>query len=170
MSILSIGWDIGGWQGKNHGFALIGMEDGGEPELIGQPQTLRIPSGQKESGGLFELEDLVEELGEVQFSDYDKIVIAVDAPLGLPRAFKNFINDPNLIEKRPNREIDNPLAYRKTEQHIYRSFCKKPLSAPFGRLGTSMTVAMVHARHWAKSGFFVVPQQRSQKWSRQIHH
>lgn len=159
MSTLSIGWDVGGWQGKNHGFALMKINSNRKPVIIGKPITLKIPNSQKQSGGLFELEKVVEEAGGGQLSDYEKVVVAVDAPLGLPSAFKKFINDTDYIERRPGIEIDNPLAYRLTERDIYKTVGKKPLSAPFGRLGTSMTVAMTHARYWAKKGFKTAPQQ-----------
>ena len=50
-------------------------------------------------------------------------------------------------------ELDNPLAYRETDRHIYRTFLKKPLSGSFHKLGNNATVAMVHInRYWGGCG------------------
>ena len=38
-------------------------------------------------------------------------------------------------------ELDNPLAYRETDRHIYRTFLKRPLSGSFDELGNNATVA-----------------------------
>jgi hypothetical protein len=49
-------------------------------------------------------------------------------------------------------EIENPLAYRETDRHIYRTFRKKPLSGSFDKLGNNATVAMVHTRRLSTAG------------------
>ena len=52
-------------------------------------------------------------------------------------------------------ELDNPLAYRETDRHIYRTFLKRPLSGSFDKLGNNATVAMVHTSardRWPTSG------------------
>ena len=49
-------------------------------------------------------------------------------------------------------EIDNPLAYRETDRHVYRAFGKKPLSGSFDKLGNNATVAMVYTRRLSATG------------------
>ncbi len=42
----------------------------------------------------------------------------------------------------PEREIDNPYAYRDCERWLYQQYGKKPLSATFDRLGNNATLAL----------------------------
>lgn len=60
-------------------------------------------------------------------------------------------------------ELDNPLAYRETDRHIYRTFLKRPLSGSFDKLGNNATVAMVHTSRLATAGQLrVAPFDESQ--------
>lgn len=42
----------------------------------------------------------------------------------------------------PQREIDNPYAYRDCERWLHQQYGKKPLSATFDRLGNNATLAL----------------------------
>lgn len=164
--ILVIGWDVGGWMSSNHGFAVleyylnkkkldwIGWLDNqsiAEDELLDFKSVIAdcgLNPGEKER----------EESGFLQ--DYHQIILGVDAPLGLPYKYHKFINNQDNIILRPDREINNPLAYRRTDRRLYKKFSKKPLSATFDRLGTNYTVAIAHIRRWKqKYDFKLVPQE-----------
>ncbi len=146
--ILGLGWDVGGWMGNNHGFALAGARTGtGTIKWPGEPVELGIPEGSS-----FNLKEIIGKItGRKDVSlGPDQLIIGVDAPLGFPQSFKNFIVDGDQSFDRPEKEIYNPLAYRKTERFIYEKLGKKPLSAPFDRIGTNATVAISHARRWSR--------------------
>ena len=145
-NLLAVGWDVGGWMGSNHGFSILHWDyKKKEYSWLGNSVELKIPDQ-----SIFSLDYIFNKVtGEngFKFTDYD-LVIGVDAPLRFPRGFKEFINDRQKIFKRPEKEIYNPLAYRKTDVHIYETLGKKPLSAVFDRLGTNCTAAMVHINKW----------------------
>lgn len=86
------------------------------------------------------------------------LVVAIDAPLGFPRAFVRFLSGDEPAEILcPDREIESLLAYREKDRHVYGVFGKKPLSAAFDKLGNNATVAMAHVRRWQENHGFSVP-------------
>ena len=87
------------------------------------------------------------------------MVLAIDAPLAFPRAFRDLLNGADVPPFAPDSpEINNPLAYRQSDRRIFEVFGKKPLSASFDKLGNNATVAMVLARRLARRhGAKVVP-------------
>jgi predicted nuclease with RNAse H fold len=145
-NLLALGWDVGGWMGNNHGFSIIHWDyDKKDFKWLGEAVELRIPAD-----SIFSLDYIIEKItkrNDIDLFDFD-IVIGVDAPLRFPKEFKEFINGNSQEFKRPEKEIYNPLAYRKTDVHIYETLGKKPLSAVFDRLGTNCTAAMVHIQKW----------------------
>jgi len=144
--IISIGWDVGGWMGDNHGLAISsGDLIEGTLSWLGEPTELGIPSG-----STFSLDEVVSEVGEKELVDLerDRVTVGVDAPLGFPEGFTDFLCRNRYEFTRPEKEIYNELAYRETDRFIYEKFEKKPLSAVFDRLGTNCTAALVHVRRW----------------------
>ncbi|MFW6048993.1 MAG: DUF429 domain-containing protein [Candidatus Bipolaricaulota bacterium] len=160
--IISIGWDVGGWMGNNHGFAVCtGNPVDGKLTWVGSPVELAIPHG-----STFSLEEVISTVGgegSIDLSE-DRVAIGVDAPLGFPVGFTDFLAGDRGGFTRPEKEIYNGLAYRETDKYIYENFDKKPLSAVFDRLGTNCTAALVHVRKWSgKFGFVVQPRRTKEK-------
>jgi len=153
--VLALGWDVGGWMGAKHGWAMCKLTEDGRLEWPYAPVELSIGP----SGG-FDLGDIVRRLSgsnESIGADH-KIVVAIDAPLGFPIHFRKLLDGGRVDVPFPGREIDSQLAYRETDRHIHATFGKKPLSAAFDKLGNNATVAMVHARRWCDAdGFSVRP-------------
>lgn len=145
-NLLAIGWDVGGWMGSNHGFSILLWDyETKEYKWLGKSVELKIPDN-----SLFSLAYIFQKVsGKKDFEiDNYQLVIGIDAPLGFPRDFKDFINGSKKTFNRPEKEIYNKLAYRKTDRHIYEKLGKKPLSAVFDRLGTNATAAVVHVNKW----------------------
>lgn len=158
--LLALGWDVGGWMGSNHGFSLIQYDyDQNDYKWLGNPVELTIPAN-----STFTLDYIFEkaaDIDEIVIDEYE-VVIGIDAPLGYPIKFKNFLDGEMKDFKRPDKEIYNRLAYRETDRHIYNKCNKKPLSAVFDRLGTNTTVAMVHVQKWMDAyGFALIPAKNT---------
>ncbi|MFA9556785.1 DUF429 domain-containing protein [Evansella sp. AB-rgal1] len=154
--VIGIGWDVGGWMGKNHGVAICQWtKDSNEISWLGEPTEVSLPPG-----GLLTLRDLFAAVhSPLQLEDVEGgtlVVIGVDAPLGYPKEFIRLLNGGTPSVGRPEKEIHNPLAYRTTDIEIHRVFAKKPLSAVFDRIGNNATTAMVHARVWEQENNFKV--------------
>jgi len=158
--LIVIGWDVGGWMGSNHGFSLIEYDYSSENfSWLGKPVELGIPKS-----SLFSLEYILEKTAAEEDIDIENsaVIIAVDAPLSYPKAFKELLNDQNSDFVKPKKEIYNPLAYRQADRYIYEEFGKKPLSAVFDRLGTNAAAALVHIRKWmAEYDFSLEPMLKN---------
>lgn len=134
--------------GNNHGFSLAGIDtENNTIHWPGEPVELEIPKSSS-----FNLKKVVSEItGNQDFEiEPDRLIIGIDAPLGFPQEFKNFLVNRESNFNRPEKEIYNELAYRETDRYIYEKLGKEPLSATFDRLGTNATVAITHVRKWSK--------------------
>ncbi|AXF57672.1 DUF429 domain-containing protein [Salicibibacter kimchii] len=164
--VIGIGWDVGGWLGSNHGVAICEWDSTKQTiEWKGAPTEISIPNS-----GRLSLQQLISSVDDTLDSDDDRrMIIGVDAPLGYPKAFKQLINgEINPVDK-PEKEIQNPLAYRYTDRAIYEMLGKKPLSAVFDRIGNNTTVAMSHAKLWEKrDGFKIYPMEKQGKEDKKI--
>jgi len=156
MKILGIGWDVGGWMGKKNAFAFSSFDTEEKTfSFLSEPYHQTVPKS-----GFFDLKTIVEE-NDINFKDYDKIVIGIDAPLGSPRKYKEMINGIISEILKPEKEIFSSFAYRECERHIYQTFKKKPLSAPFDKIGNNLTLALYQAHFWNKEyGFNIHPQNQ----------
>lgn len=144
--IVSIGFDCAGWRGKKNAFSALIFSNGKfnwKP-----PQTLEVPN----DPGYFSYEKLCKELDLPRSND--KVLIAIDAPLGVPKDFIPFFKKPFNIGK-PESGIENPVAYRYTDRHINRFSGKAPLSI-LDKMGINVTVALSHVAEWKKNGFKVI--------------
>ncbi|UCZ54973.1 DUF429 domain-containing protein [Bacillus shivajii] len=156
--VIGIGWDVGGWMGKNHGVAVCEWNCRTNTiQWRGKPAATSLAEN-----SLTSLEKMVQvcdhEMNVNKDHEDTLIAIGIDAPLGYPREFTQLLQGEMPSVTKPKREIDNTLAYRATDQEIHRVFGKKPLSATFDRIGNNATVAMLHARLWEKDhGFKVYP-------------
>ena len=150
--LFALGWDVGGWMGKNNSFVLI------KADLKSQELTWLYTESnhQINKGALFELTNIFNELANKKITKSSEIVIGIDAPLTFPKQFIEFLSDKSEYIKKPELEIFNPLAYRETDRFIYRQYGKKPLSASFDRLGNNTTVVISHLRYWKKTYDFKI--------------
>lgn len=71
-----------------------------------------------------------------------RLALGIDAPLAFPRALGNLLAGRGVECAVPQREIDNPYAYRDCERWLHQQYGKKPLSATFDRLGNNATLAL----------------------------
>ncbi|MFN2340876.1 MAG: hypothetical protein ABR547_06365 [Halanaerobium sp.] len=165
-NLLAVGWDVGGWMGSNHGFSILNWNyKDKEYSWLGESVELKIPD--QSTFSLDYIFNKVTAENKLKIEDYE-LVIGIDAPLAFPRDFKRFINNQKKIFKRPEKEIYNRLAYRKTDRHIYETFGKKPLSAVFDRLGTNTTAAVVHVNKWVEEYNFSLQPINDKKNNRDI--
>lgn len=163
---IGVGWDVGGWMGKNHGIAVCEWDNVSETVHWSiKPVAISLPEGE-----LLSLSQLLRHAGyHANWDEQTRVTIGVDAPLGYPEQYTRLLNGESVDARRPEREIDNPLAYRLTDRIIHRVCGKKPLSASFDRIGNNATVAMVHAIWWKnKDGFILCPQDDETKSHRHI--
>lgn len=153
MKFIGIGWDVGGWMGSNHGLAICEWNMGEKAvHWIGTPTEISLPQN-----NLLTIEDMFKAVcpnHNLGLLDDSFIVIGVDAPLGYPVQFKKLLLGEEITVVKPEKEIKNCLAYRYTDQEIYRVFGKKPLSATFDRIGNNCTSAILHARKWEMENKF----------------
>ena len=182
--VLGIGWDVGGWMGKKQGVAVAQWRPGtGGVQWLGTPTSFKLPAER-----LITPSDLLGYAGlAVGLLDGHIVVVAIDAPLGFPADFSQFLSGwpfaagrLSVAAGRPEREIDNRLAYRATDRHIHDTFrvvrdgvvgtaAKKPLSATFDKLGNNGTVAISHVRMWREHhGFVVRPMDESDGGDRHV--
>jgi hypothetical protein len=138
--VLGVGWDVGGWIGRKQAIALAEWK-GHSAQWLGSSMCFSVA----QLGENWSVDDLVrcawpDAPSEILQSH--ELVMAIDAPLGFPVAFSELLAGRSTPSVDPtSAEIDNPLAYRETDRHIYRTFGKKPLSASFDKLGNNATVA-----------------------------
>ncbi|WP_408006262.1 hypothetical protein ACJROX_16265 [Pseudalkalibacillus sp. A8] len=164
--ILGLGWDVGGWMGSKQGIAACQFDTlSNEFKWVGQPQNEKIiDHNDWMPGKILQLLD-----PEASLDDFVVIVIAMDASLGFPIEYKKLVNNESTSIEKPSKDIFNPYAYRETERHIYKMFSKKPLSAPFDKLGNNATLAISYANHWTQNqNFNIHPQQGHKADSRVI--
>ena len=165
-NLLAVGWDVGGWMGSNHGFSILNWNyEKKEYSWLGKSVELKIPDQ-----STFSLDYIFKKVtgkNDFKINDY-QLVIGIDAPLSFPSEFEDFINNRKKIFKRPEKEIYNKLAYRRTDVHIYEELGKKPLSAVFDRLGTNATAAIVHVNKWMDEYNFSLQPIKDNKSGRDI--
>lgn len=130
-----LGWDTGGWLASKNCFSLISINP---LQIILPPTPIYIPQQ-----SLLKPENIHPTL-----KDSKNIIIAIDAPLGVPASLRNFFSNPAYFINKPTSHIDNPLAFRATDRYIYEKYRKMPLPAMFGTLGYNTTLALSHLRFW----------------------
>ena len=141
--VLGVGWDVGGWMGRKQAAAAFIVE-GVQRRWVGVPRTFTIRDLDTGSGEA--LIRLAWDDAPADVLTRFRVIIAIDAPLGFPIRFRELVGGARPPMSYPGSEIQNPFAYRRTEQHIHDAFEKKALSAPFDKLGNNATVAL-HHRH-----------------------
>ena len=147
-AVLCLGWDVGGWMGGKQGAAAV-LWDPASPSVqwVATPRDFRLKAGTH-----LTFPDFVTLATGGSWpwpTQSARCVVGIDAPLGYPVAYRRLVAGAQVDGSCPTREIDNILAYRDTERHIFERFGKKPLSAPFDKLGNNASVAVSHVRRWA---------------------
>src|SRR5262249_41762003 len=129
MRSLGIGWDVGGWRGKAQGLAVVEW-NGRSPQWLGSSTCFSL-SKLKDDWSLDDLLRCAWPEAPTNILEHRRVVLAIDAPLGLPIAFRDLLTGVAIpCVDLGAREIENPLAYRETDRDIYHTFQrKKPLSA-----------------------------------------
>lgn len=148
--IIGIGWDVGGWAGGKQGIAVVQWNIGSNClDWMGKPCQITIPVG-----SMLTPDYIVRKVTGAYDDDYineSLVIIGVDAPLGYPTDFTKLLSGNLLGFTRPEREIDNRLAYRDTDRYIFQALSKKPLYHVFDKLGNNSTVAITHLQLWQGS-------------------
>jgi hypothetical protein len=148
--LLAVGWDVGGWVGRKQAVAVAAFGPNGV-EWRGTATAFRLADLPYPHWSLLDLIRLAWRAAPDDTLERHRIVLAIDAPLGFPRAFTQLLTTGEVPPFAPDApEVDNPLAYRDCDRHIFRTFSKKPLSASFDKLGNNATVAMHHAKRLAR--------------------
>ncbi|WKV10865.1 DUF429 domain-containing protein [Marivirga harenae] len=128
---ISIGWDVGGWSGKNHGLCIL--------EIIDDEIKLLMAT----NVNIYHLKEKIETTIH-DYQDSHSITLGIDAPLQFPQLFKEIINhNPiNIFSSIKSKHMENPIAWRATDLYIKNYFGKTPLSASFSFLTSNATVAI----------------------------
>ncbi len=158
QDLIGVGWDVRGWQSNQQATAVARFRVGtGSVEWLGVSDHFGFSKG-----SLPGLKDLIAPALRAADTDVDlsaaRVAIAIDAPLSLPKALGNLIAGHPERQQVPAKEIDNRLAYRDCERWIESKFGKKPLSAPFDKLGNNATLAISVSQQLEREGFTLVPQ------------
>ncbi|MDO2949818.1 DUF429 domain-containing protein [Aeromonas simiae] len=157
---IGLGWDVGGWQGQSQAIAAVGWRRGEPLQWLGISTAFRLSSRSTPTLAHLLMPALRSEERLSWVLSAPAVTLGVDAPLAFPRALCALLQGqetaPPLI---PEREIDNPYAYRECERWLHQHYGKKPLSASFDRLGNNATLAMTLLRSWNIPILPVQPQQ-----------
>lgn len=128
---ISIGWDVGGWIGKNHGLCIL-KDFESEITLI-----------RASSIDVYDVKSVLQSTIDT-YKNSANITIAIDAPLQFPVLFQQLLNKEQSIflDQIKAMQNKNPLAWRATDLFIKHKFGKTPLSASFSFLTSNATVAI----------------------------
>lgn len=141
---LYIGWDVGGWLGKTDGLAAFTFGHSGT--LLRQIPGRTVSLWKELEGQRWSLERLLRLLDPMATLDrFDRVVLAVNAPLGVPARFTQAIQSDIARVPEPEyaleRFADWRLAYRVTDRLVAKRFDVKPLSPSLDRLTNNGTKA-----------------------------
>lgn len=159
---LCLGWDVGGWHGQKDGLGAVALSVDGVVHRVGH--GMRASLGGTIAAGTLGIEDLLEMVGMLRERPWQRLLIGIDAPLGLPEAFVR-ITAARITDKAArlgqlsSTVIENRLAYRDTERAVcaeYRSRQKAgwhPLSPSFDGMGSNVSKARTAASQlrWIES-------------------
>ncbi|CAJ1822019.1 hypothetical protein OPFLODJI_01932 [Aeromonas hydrophila] len=161
MDAIGIGWDVRGWQGSAQAVAVVGWQ-AREQRLhwFGVSPLFRLSSRVAPDLDALLRPALHDEIHLLQVLACPQLALGIDAPLAFPRALGELLAGRATECAVPQREIDNPYAYRDCERWLHRQYGKKPLSATFDRLGNNATLALAMLPRLAD--LQLVPKQQPQ--------
>lgn len=139
---LYIGWDVGGWLGKTDG--LAGYVFGHSGAMLRRIPGKTVSLWKELEGQRWSLERFIRLLDpQLTLDRFDRVVVAIDAPFGMPARFIRSIQSD--IAKVPEPEYasdkvsDWRLAYRVTDRLVAKRFDVKLQSPCLDRLTNNMT-------------------------------
>ncbi|HOZ14759.1 MAG TPA: hypothetical protein PK784_08230 [Tenuifilaceae bacterium] len=137
-----IGWDVGGWNCEKNSKsrdAIVILDANGCK--IGEAFRVNLRNYIIESkntldfvSNIFTLCDL-----EQKFNESSKAILAIDAPLGFSKGFKELLA--GNITDNINKHQENPYLFRTTEKFLFEKEFT-PLSSVKDRIGSQTTKAM----------------------------
>ena len=143
MSAIGIGWDVRGWQGSAQAVAVVGWQARTQQlHWLGVSPLFRLSSRVAPDLDALLRPALQDEVALMQVLACPHLALGIDAPLAFPRALGELLAGRGPECAVPQREIDNPYAYRDCERWLHQQYGKKPLSATFDRLGNNATLAL----------------------------
>jgi len=154
---LAVGWDVGGWQGRNQAIAILRYEDD-RWNWFGEARAFSLTELPADNTSLVDFIRMGCKDAPDDVLDRYNVTIAIDALLGLPLAFQKFVAGERIDRPLTKKYIDNSLSFRTTDQSVHSTYCKMPLSASFDKLGNNSTVAITYANAWSRQhGVAVLP-------------
>ena len=128
MDAIGIGWDVRGWQGSAQAVAVVGWQ-AREQRLhwFGVSPLFRLSSRVAPDLDALLRPALHDEIHLLQVLACPQLALGIDAPLAFPRALGELLAGRATECAVPQREIDNPYAYRDCERWLHRQYGKKPL-------------------------------------------
>jgi hypothetical protein len=133
---LYLGWDVGGWLGKTDGLAAYVFGHSGS--LLRAIPGRTVSLWKEFEGRKWTLEKFIRLLDpQLNLDRFDRVVLAIDAPLGMPQRFVRAVTSE--IAKVPEPEYnveklaESRLAFRVTDRLIAKRFDVKPLSPSLDR-------------------------------------
>ena len=136
------GWDVGGWNCENNpasrdALAVLAMVDG-TLSLIGKVFRGNI---RKQINRHDTLAAILNECCGTSIDSSDPVTIAIDTPLGLPKALTDLVQLRTFQKEMPESYSANPYLYRQTELWLFgKNF--SPLSAIKDMIGSQATKGM----------------------------
>src|SRR3712207_6118964 len=124
--ILAVGWDVGGWLGRKQAVAVI-EQDGEQRGWRGGPEKFTLDRLMQCGGSVSDLIKIAWDEAPADTMVRYRIVLAIDAPLGLPMPFKAFVSGRQLTSATTPRDIFDQLAYRTTDHHVIKHLGGRPL-------------------------------------------
>ena len=123
MDAIGIGWDVRGWQGSAQAVAVVGWQ-AREQRLhwFGVSPLFRLSSRVAPDLDALLRPALHDEIHLLQVLACPQLALGIDAPLAFPRALVELLAGRTTECAVPQREIDNPYAYRDCERWLHRQY------------------------------------------------
>jgi hypothetical protein len=144
MTEVALGWDVGAWhceagESRDSLFALVPDEEG-RPRLAGNPWR----GGLRETLNAFEGKALVPAilaLVGIEASADSAVTLAIDTPLGWPKAFTDLLTHRRLPDSIHEMRLKNEILYRRTERILIENG-HRPLSVVQDMISSQSTKGM----------------------------
>lgn len=141
---LFVGWDVGGWhcdrnRESRDALVVLTVDADGQPVLTGKAWRGSLRATLLRHSGLNLVRAMLRHC-DVSLDGAEAVMIAIDAPLGWPRAMLELANGGGLTEV-SDRDFENPYTRRETELNLIRQGFA-PLSNVRDMIGSQSTKAM----------------------------
>lgn len=134
-----VGWDVGGWNcdknpNSRDAIAVL-QETSGSLVVKGSVFRGNIRDSINKHSSLHEI---VNGACKTAIQANDEIVVAIDTPLGFPKAFQDLVHSLIPVKEVPSNYSHNPYLYRQTERWLFENGYA-PLSAIKDMIGSQST-------------------------------